>query len=118
MRSATDLLGCLDADRDPPAVRRRFARVGEQVEKHLLEIALAAGDFRKIVGHVDRQLDAAAAHAVLQDGRRRFDGAPHLPVAASPRRVPGKGQHPAENAAADLQRLLHLLEVLREHHWV
>ena len=66
-------------------------------------------------GMLTRQLDAAPAHPVLQDRRRRFDGAPHLPVAASPRRVPRKRQHPAENPAAHLERLLDVLEVLRKH---
>ena len=72
---STARLGRPHADRDPAAVRRRLARVGQQVEEHLLEIALAAGDFRQVVGHVDRQLDAAPAHAVLQDGRAPFRAA-------------------------------------------
>ena len=45
-----------------------------------------------------------------------LDGAPHLPVAAPPRRIPRKRQHPAKNPPADLERLLDVLEILREHH--
>ena len=112
---STRRVGGAHGDHDPSAVRRGLARVGEQVEKHLFEIALAARDFRNLVRHVHVQLDGAPAHAVLQDGRRRFDGAPYLPVAAPPRRIPRKRQHPAENPAADLERLLDVLEVLREH---
>ena len=66
-------------------------------------------------GTFDVQLDAAPAHAVLQDGRRRLDGAPHVSVAAAPRGVPRKRQHPAKDPAAHLERLLHVLEILGEH---
>jgi hypothetical protein len=61
------------------------------------------------------QLDGAPAHAVLQDGGRRFDGAPHVSVTAPPRRVPRKRQHAAKDSSAYLERLLHVLEILREH---
>ena len=53
----------------------------------------------------------------LQDGRSRFDRAPHVSIAAPPRRVARERQHPAEDPPADLERLLDVLEVLRKHGW-
>src|SRR5262245_44724763 len=98
-------------------MRRGLPSVGEQVEKYLFEIALAAGDCRDVIGYVDVQLDGAAAHAVSQDRRCRFDRAPQMSLTAPPCRVAREGQHSAEDPAADLKRLLHVLEVLRKHGW-
>ena len=64
-----------------------------------------------LVRHVHLQLDGAPAHAVLQDGGRRLDRAPYLCVADAARRVARKCQHAAKDAPADLERLLHVLEV-------
>ena len=69
-------------NRDAPAVRHRLARVGEQVEKHLLEIALAAGDRRKVVGHVDRA-------ARCRSGPFRTSG---LPTPCRWRAAPGRAR--------------------------
>ena len=113
-RNVHEAIHGVHGDGDSSSLRRRLARVGEQVEKYLLEIALAADDFRTVVRNVHLQIYGAPAHAVLQDGRRRVDGAPHVSPSAPPRGISGKGQHPSENPAADLERLLHVLEILGE----
>ena len=76
-----------DGDHDPAALRRRLPRVGEQVEKHLIEIALTARDRRKLAGDVSHSSIPLGDHPVPQDRRRRFDRAPHLSVrrCAAPR---------------------------------
>src|SRR4029453_1963391 len=75
-------LGRMGGDLNPPAMRRGLARVGEQGEEERLESVLAARALWNLVRHVDVQLDRTAAHAVLQDRRRRFQGAANLSVAA------------------------------------
>ena len=114
-RNVHEAVHGLHGDGDASTLRSRLARVGEQIEKHLLEIALAADDFRSVVRNVHLQIDGAPAHAVLQDGGRRVDGAPHVSPPAPPRGISGKRQHPSEDPAADLERLLHVLEILGEH---
>ena len=89
----------LRRDRDASTVGCRLSRVGEQVEKHLLEIALAAHDLRSVVGNVDLQVDGAPAHPVLHDGRRGVDRAPDVSPAAAAGGIPGKGQHSSEDPA-------------------
>src|SRR6185503_7447378 len=77
-----------DRDRDPPSMRRRLACVAGQVQEYLFEIALTAGDFRSLVRHMHVQLDVAPTDAVLQDGRRRLEGASNVAITAPPRRIP------------------------------
>src|SRR5262245_51751829 len=112
-----DSIGRTDVDHDPATMWCRFARVAEQVQKDLFEIALAAGDGRDVIWYVDVQIDGAAAHAISEDSRRRLDRAPYVALTASPRRVAREGQHAAKNPAADLKRLLHVFEVFGKHGW-
>src|SRR4029453_7235474 len=72
---------------DPPPDRRGFACVGEQVEKHLFEIALATCDFRNLVRHVEVQFDGAPAHPVFEVGGGCFHRPADVPMPSAPRPV-------------------------------
>ena len=96
----------LNADGDHASLRAGLARVGQEVQEHLLEIALPARHRRQIVGGVDDQFDAAPLHAVLEDRQRRFQRRRHLAVVAPARAAARERQHAAEDPPAGLHRFL------------
>ena len=63
------------AHHDAPARRRELERVGQEIEEHLLDLALVGADGAQTPVDVVRELDAMPVRALAHEDQRVLDGA-------------------------------------------
>src|SRR5262249_9025372 len=62
------------ADVDPAALRRELQRVGQQIEKDLLDLALVCADHAHALADDAVERDGAASRSLPHEGERAVDG--------------------------------------------